>query len=267
MEVKEAIWSKKQGANKMKLGIKNLIIISAVAILMLMVLIAGRVTEVSDNTNTSITPDTVSVMPTPTPAPSPTRVPLESNKTWFTQEEMLNAFGPAPTPIPDNATTTVLLNDSGKLYPYPNGSMSYYTDYAGAKDPTTDQLVAFLITDDTYTNKFVPGQFVCVNFAVMLHDHAESRGIKAHMASVLFTSGPESDNGHMINAFNTTDAGWVLVDATGPASDGGVVGCVLIDGSVHSGDKYKGILMRMQDGKWGLFNAETGDVVEGVDII
>jgi len=251
----------------MKLGIKNLIIISAVAILMLMVLIAGRVTNVSDNTNTSIAPGTVSAMPTPTPAPSPTRVPLDSNKTWFTQEEMLDAFGPAPTPIPDDTTTTVLLNDSGKLYPYPNGSMSYYTDHAGAKDPTTDQLVAFLITDDTYSNKFVPGKFVCVNFAIMLHDHAESRGIKAHMASVLFTGGPESDSGHMINAFNTTDAGWVLVDATGPVSDDGVIGCVLIDGSIHSGDIYKGILLRKQDGKWGLFNAETGNVVNSVDII
>jgi hypothetical protein len=193
-------------------------------------------------------------------AVTPTGRPLDNNKTWFTAEEILDAFGPAPAQVPDNATTTGLLKNGGILYPYPNGSQAYYTDYTAAKDTTTDRIIAFLATDDTYKeHNFIDGKFVCVNFAVMLHDRAESRGISTHMASVIFSSGPSFGTGHMINAFNTTDAGWVYVDAT-------ETGWVLI-GAINSGDKFGGTLMRNQDGKWGFFKAETENIVEKVDII
>lgn len=198
------------------------------------------------------------VMPDPTV--SPARIPLDSNREWYTKEEILGAFGPAPTPLPDNDVTTVRVESGGKAYPYPNGSMAYYTDYAGARDPTTDQIIAFLATNDAYKQHTLSdGKFVCVNFAVMLHDRAESCGIRTYLASVLFTSGPSSSTGHMINAFNTTDAGWVYVDA----SD---AGWILI-GPLKEGDKYRGTFMNNQDGKWGFFRTETGNIVGSVETI
>jgi hypothetical protein len=174
-------------------------------------------------------------------------------------EEMLNAFGPAPPEI-SGASTPVSLSKNGIVYPYPNGTMAYCMEHAGAKDPTTDELIAFLATDDAYKkHNLVPGKFVCVNFAVLLHDRAESRGIKAYMASVGFTSGPDCGTKHMINAFNTTDAGWVYVDAMD-------TGWILI-GRLVPGEKYMGTLMKNQDGKWGFFLAETGNVIGDVEII
>lgn len=197
---------------------------------------------------------------TPGPTASPARTPLDSNREWYTKEEILGAFGPGPIPLPDNATTALPVENGGKAYPYPNGTLAYYTDYIGAGDPTTDQIISFLATDDSYKQHTLSeGKFVCVNFAVMLHDRAEARGIKAHMASVLFASGPSSGSGHMINAFNTTDAGWVYVDA----SD---TGWILI-GPLKEGDKYRGTLMKNQDGLWGFFRTETGNIVSSVEII
>jgi hypothetical protein len=172
---------------------------------------------------------------------------------------MINAFGPAPSQVSD-ATMSILLSNNGIVYPYPNGTLAYCTEHTCAKDPTTNELIAFLVTDDTYEHhNFIPGQFVCVNFAVLLHDRAESRGIKAYMASIMFTSGPESTTKHMINAFNTSDAGWVYVDAMN-------TGWILI-GRLDQGDKYIGTLMKNQDGKWGFFLAENGNIVGDVEII
>jgi hypothetical protein len=197
---------------------------------------------------------------TPDPTMSPTRTPLDIDREWYTKEEIIGAFGPAPTPLPGNDTTTVRVESGGKAYPYPNGSIAYYTDYAGARDPTTEQIIAFLTTDDMYKQHTLSdGKFVCVNFAVMLHDRAESCGIRTYLASVLFTSGPSSSTGHMINAFNTTDAGWVYVDA----SDNGWI----LIGPLREGDKYRGTFMKSQDGKWGFFRTETGNIVGSVETI
>lgn len=251
-------------------------LISPIIIILLVVLIIGALlikmqfsasissNNSSDNTAsisfTALSPSTASTLfSMPILTSSPERIPLDNNKTWYTQEEMIKAFGPAPSPISD-ATTSVVLSRNGIVYPYPNGTPAYCTEYTYAKDPTADELIAFLATDDTYKqHNFVQGQFVCVNFAVMLHDRAESRGIKAYMASVMFTSGPSSSTGHMINAFNTTDAGWVFVDAM----DNGWI----LMGPIHQGDKYMGTLMKNQDEKWGFFLAETGNIVGDVEII
>ncbi len=191
---------------------------------------------------------------------TPMKTPLDNDREWYTMEEILGAFGPDPTPLPDNATTTLPVKSGNKAYPYPNGTLAYCTDYVEARDPTTDQIISFLATDDAFKQHTLSeGKFVCVNFAVMLHDLAEARGIKAHMASVLFASGPLSGSGHMINAFNTTDAGWVYVDA----SD---TGWILI-GPLQEGDKYRGTLMKNQGGMWGFFRTETGNVVSSVEVI
>lgn len=197
---------------------------------------------------------------TPDPDVMPARTPLAGDREWYTVDEILGAFGPAPVTLVDNISETLPVKCGDRAYPYPNGTIAYYTDHAAATEPTTDRIIAFLATDDAYKqHTLTEGKFVCVNFAVMLHDRAEARGIEARMASVLFSSGPSSGSGHMINAFNTTDAGWVYVDATEN-------GWILI-GPMKEGDRYRGTLMECRDGRWGFFRTETGNVVSNVEII
>ncbi len=205
-------------------------------------------------------PGAVAYAATPDPTVMPARTPLAGDREWYTVDEIVGAFGPAPASLVDNASEVFPVKCGDRAFPYPNGTMAYYTDHAGASEPTTDRIIAFLATDNTYKqHTLTEGKFVCVNFAVMLHDSAEARGIEAHMASVFFSSGPSSGNGHMINAFNTTDAGWVYVDATEN-------GWILI-GPLREGDRYRGTLMECRDGKWGFFRTETGNVVSNVEII
>lgn len=247
--------------------ISPMVIILLVVILLAAFLVILQLSVSIAANNSSDKPASISFSPStastlfsmPVLTTSTERIPLDNTKTWYTEEEILNAFGPAPSAI-SGATTQVLLAKNGIVFPYPNGTRAYCTEFAGAQDPTTEELIAFLATDDTYRqHDLVPGKFVCVNFAVLLNDRAESRGIKAYMASIMFTSGPESGTNHMINAFNTTDAGWVYVDAMD-------TGWILI-GRLVPGEKYMGTLMKNQDGKWGFFLAETGNTVGGVEIV
>jgi hypothetical protein len=76
------------------------------------------------------------------------------------------------------------------------------------QDPT-DQL--------TYVERDNPEgltPFVCSDFAEMVHNHAESAGIRAGYVSIDWVDG---EIGHAINAFNTTDQGLVFIDCTGPS--------------------------------------------------
>ncbi len=82
---------------------------------------------------------------------------------------------------------------------------------AQSKDPSWEQLRGFILNDDTDERPYVPGSFVCTDFATMLHDRAETAGIRAAYVSVDFADGP----GHALNAFNTTDKGLVYIDCTG----------------------------------------------------
>jgi hypothetical protein len=91
-----------------------------------------------------------------------------------------------------------------------------------AEDPSWWQLEMFITNDDTDKEYYVADSFVCADFAAMLHDRAETAGIKAAYVSVNFTDGP----GHALNAFNTTDRGLVFIDCTGQglnvATSGGI---------------------------------------------
>ena len=101
-----------------------------------------------------------------------------------------------------------------------------------AADPTYDELVQFLKTDDTSSMKYVSPGWTCADFARTLHDNAEAQGIKAGFVGVEFygdsidysiyddgsgnlPSPPGApDMGHGLNVFNTTDKGLVYVDAS-----------------------------------------------------
>lgn len=73
------------------------------------------------------------------------------------------------------------------------------------------QLVLFLRTNPVNFATFHPGKFVCTEFAQALHNAAEAAGLRAGLVVVDFAQG----EGHVLNAFETTDQGVVYVDCTG----------------------------------------------------
>jgi hypothetical protein len=91
-----------------------------------------------------------------------------------------------------------------------SGSRVCLVNYKNATDPTWDELISFLESDDTDEHPYIEDSFVCADFAEMLHNNAEVSGIKAAYVSVDFIVG----EGHAINTFNTTDKGLVYVDCT-----------------------------------------------------
>ena len=85
-------------------------------------------------------------------------------------------------------------------------------EYRDATDPTYNQLINFMSTDKVIHNTYVPDQYVCQDFAVDLHNEAESNLIRAHLVKVTF---PGVDNTHMIVLFRTVDRGDIYIDDTG----------------------------------------------------
>jgi hypothetical protein len=93
-----------------------------------------------------------------------------------------------------------------------NGSPIILHENPQAVDVSWEQVKEFVMNDDTNTHTYIPGSFVCADFAAMLHNRAEAAGIKTAYVSVDFAEGP----GHALDAFNTTDRGLVYIDCTGP---------------------------------------------------
>jgi hypothetical protein len=112
---------------------------------------------------------------------------------------------------------------------FPNNQKVTINEYRNAKDPTYNQLINFLSSDRTIYNTYVPGQYVCTNFAVDLHQHAESSLIRAHLVEIQFTD----NNNHMIVMFHTTDRGNIYIDDTGDTAEEKANGSPPIPSSVN----------------------------------
>ncbi|QBX63968.1 hypothetical protein DhcFL2_04155 [Dehalococcoides mccartyi] len=95
-----------------------------------------------------------------------------------------------------------------------------------AKDPTWDELISFLLKDNTDKQTYIPNLFVCADFAEMLHNNAEQAGIKA--AYVCIELGYPSVAGHALNAFQTKDRGLVYIDCTAPIGPGPLNGDTIV---------------------------------------
>jgi len=91
-----------------------------------------------------------------------------------------------------------------------DGEMITLQDNDGAKNPDWDTLLQFLAADDTDAQAYVDGEFVCGDFAEMLHNQAEAAGIRTGYVAVDLGEGP----GHALNAFDL-DGRLVFVDAIG----------------------------------------------------
>ena len=97
------------------------------------------------------------------------------------------------------------------------GNTIFLNNNPDAKDPTWAQLVDFLKKDDTDQIPYDYNSFVCADFAHRLHDNAEKAGWRCYYVGVKLGPSPDrsSSEGHALNAFKTTDRGYVFIDCTG----------------------------------------------------
>jgi hypothetical protein len=79
-----------------------------------------------------------------------------------------------------------------------------------ATNPTWAQLSNFLLRDKTDQKDYVPGVYMCGDFARDVHNNAERAGIRAAYVAVELPGAY-----HSLNAFQTTDRGLVFIDCTG----------------------------------------------------
>jgi hypothetical protein len=75
-------------------------------------------------------------------------------------------------------------------------------------DPTWTEVLKFLSADNTDAHPYYPDKYVCANYAAQFYENAQKGGLRC--AYVVL-------NGinHALNAFNTTDKGFIYVDFTG----------------------------------------------------
>ncbi len=114
----------------------------------------------------------------------------------------------------DNIDGGVYLSD-GSYSVGGDGEPIILIDNPGATDPTYAEMMAFIVEDPADTHDYVergPKGHVCADFAEAVHNNAEAAGIRCAWVSVDFEGDEE---GHALNAFNTTDKGLVYVDCTG----------------------------------------------------
>lgn len=85
-----------------------------------------------------------------------------------------------------------------------------------ARNPTWDELKAFLKNDPTDRHAYQAGIFTCGDFAEMLHNNAEAAGIKAAIVAIelIVANAPGGSINHSLNAFETADRGLVYIDDT-----------------------------------------------------
>jgi hypothetical protein len=85
----------------------------------------------------------------------------------------------------------------------------------GLKDPTTNQLISFLNEDATEEQNY-SSKFNCVNFSAMMVSHAVEDGWNCGLVQIWFKGilqiYPFVEMGHVMVAFNVTDAGPVFVE-------------------------------------------------------
>ncbi|MBM3149936.1 MAG: hypothetical protein FJ022_01375 [Chloroflexi bacterium] len=76
------------------------------------------------------------------------------------------------------------------------------------RNPTFQETMDFLARDKTNENKYVEGQYVCVDFSHEVNNNAEAQGIRCAVVDIFYPEG----KGHTIVAFETTDKGLQFVE-------------------------------------------------------
>lgn len=114
------------------------------------------------------------------------------------------------TAVEDVSASTVLID--GAILVGADWEPIILVNNPQASNPTWNELKSFLLQDTTDEVKYDLDTFVCADFAEMLHNNAETAGIRAAYVCIDFAY---ELWGHALNAFETTDRGLVFIDCTG----------------------------------------------------
>jgi hypothetical protein len=96
--------------------------------------------------------------------------------------------------------------------PRANGQTYSLNNNPEASDPTFAQLMNFISSDKTDEKTYIPGVYVCTDYARDIHDNAEKAGIRAGWVGIEFKN---QNIGHACNVFQTNDRGLVYIDCLG----------------------------------------------------
>ena len=147
---------------------------------------------------------------------------------------------------------TTLISDSG--YPlftptpysvptFPALVTPTITPTQDLKNPSWEELKAFLLEDDTDKMEYVYPTTVCADFARKLQNNAKEAGWRCAFVDVQLDGYPDwyelgipSYTGHACNAFETTDRGLIYIDCTNSIGTGPRHGDCIVD--VRAGRNY-----------------------------
>lgn len=132
---------------------------------------------------------------------------------------VFHAHAAAPAPRPTAESPWLIAKQGWRLVDA-KGQPVTLRNNPQAKDAPLSQVLAFVKSNQVNQLTYRPGQFVCTEFAVALHNDAEAAGLRCALVGVRFQRGA----GHALNAFQTTDKGLVYIDCTGsprPSADPG----------------------------------------------
>jgi hypothetical protein len=76
------------------------------------------------------------------------------------------------------------------------------------RNPTYQEMKAFLAQDTTDTKAYVKEGYVCSDFAAAVNNNAEANGIRCAIVDIFYPEG----YGHTIVAFETTDKGLIFIE-------------------------------------------------------
>lgn len=76
------------------------------------------------------------------------------------------------------------------------------------RNPTYQEMKAFIAEDLTNTNNYVEDKYVCVDFAATVSNNAEAKGIRCAVVDIFYPDG----YGHTIVAFDTSERGLIYIE-------------------------------------------------------
>lgn len=123
-----------------------------------------------------------------------------------------SSFAIRPDPNTVSLSYTVTTGGETIRYYETNASLDkmYIHNNPSARNVTYDELISFILSDPTDRIPYNNSSFVCIDYAVAVHDNAERQNITAGVVTCDF-----NESRHALDVFNTTDRGLVYIDCTG----------------------------------------------------
>lgn len=88
-----------------------------------------------------------------------------------------------------------------------SGSGEVVATLVELRNPTYREMLDFLGGDETDSNPFIKGEYVCFEFAADVNNNAEANGIRAAYVRIRF-----EEWGHAVVAFETVDRGLIFIE-------------------------------------------------------